>query len=52
MLLSLLERWKNILDKKGYGGAVLMNLSKGFDILNHDHLIAKLHAYGFSEEPL
>ena len=51
-LLSLLERWKNILDKKGYGGAVLMNLSKGFDTLNHDHLIAKLHAYGFSEASL
>ena len=51
-LLSLLERWKNVLDKKGYGGAVLMDLSKAFDTLNHDHLIAKLHAYGFSEESL
>ena len=26
-LLSLLERWKKVLDKKGYGGAVLMDLS-------------------------
>ena len=51
-LLSLLERWKNVLDKKGYGGAVLMDLSKVFDTLNHDLLIAKLHAYGFSEESL
>ena len=51
-LLSLLERWKNVLDKKGYGGAVLMDLSKAFDTLNHDLLIAKLHAYGFSEESL
>ena len=50
--LPLLERWKNVLDKKGYGGAVLMDLSKAFDTLNHDHLIAKLHAYGFSEESL
>ena len=50
VLLSLLERWKNVLSKKGYGGAVLMDLSKAFDTLNHDVLIAKLHAYGFSEE--
>ena len=51
-LLSLLERWKNVLDKKGYGGAVLMDLSKAFDTLNHDLLIAKLHASGFSGESL
>ena len=51
-LLSFLERWKNILDKKGYGGAVLMDLSKTFDTFNLDFLIAKLHAYGFSEESL
>ena len=51
-LLSLLERWKNVLDKKGYGWAVLMNLSKAFDTLNHGLLIAKLHAHGFSEESL
>ena len=49
-LLSLIEKWKNILDKKGYGGAVLMDLSIAFDTLNHDLLIAKLHAYGFTRE--
>ena len=51
-LLSLLERWKNVLDNKGYVGAVLMNLFKAFDTLNHDVLKAKLHGYGFSEESL
>ena len=51
-LILLLEKWKAILDKKGYAGAILMDLSKAFDTLNHDLLIAKLHAYGFSEEPL
>ena len=31
-LLSLLERWKNILDRKGYGGAGLMDLSIAFSL--------------------
>ena len=34
-LLSLLERWRISLDNKGYGGAVLMYLSKAFDTLTH-----------------
>ena len=41
-LLSLIERWKKILDEKGFGGAVLMDLSKAFDTLNYEQLIAKL----------
>ena len=49
-LLSLIEKWKNILDKKRYGGAVLMKLSKAFDTFNHDLLISRLHAYGFTKE--
>ena len=40
-IISLLERWKCSIDKKGFGGAVLMDLSKAFDTLNHDLLIAK-----------
>ena len=48
-LLSLIEKWKNVLDKKGYGGAMLIDLSKVFDALNHNLLIAKFHAYGFQE---
>ena len=47
-LISLIENWKKSLDKKGYGGAVLMDLSKAFDTIKHDFLLAKLHAYGFS----
>ena len=37
---------------KGFGGAVLMDLSKAFDTLNHELLIAKLSAYGFNNESL
>ena len=51
-LLSLLEKWKSTLDKKGFAGAVLMDLSKAFDTINHDLQIAKLNAYGLSEPSL
>ena len=51
-LLSLIEKWKRVLDNKGYAGAILMDLSKAFDTLNHELLIAKLSAYGFSRESL
>ena len=40
------------LDDKGYGGAVLMDLSKAFDTLNHGLLITKLSAYGFEHDAL
>ena len=49
-LIKLIESWRQSLDNRGYSGAVLMDLSKAFGAINHELLIAKLYAYGFSKE--
>ena len=47
-LLSMLEKWKSATDNKKSFGALLTDLSKAFDCLSHELLIAKLNAYGFN----
>ena len=52
VLIRLVENCKKQLDNKKFVGAVLMDLSKAFDCVPHDLLIAKIHAYGFEIDTL
>ena len=52
VLLHLIENWRHCLDENKVIGAVLMDLSKAFDCLSHELLIAKLDAYGFNENTI
>ena len=47
-LLCLIEACSKSIDSGGIAGAVLTDLSKAFDCLDHELLIAKLNAYGFT----
>ena len=51
-LTNMLEKWKNTLDKGGFVCAMFMDLSKVFDTVNHDLLIARLGTYGFQKDAL
>ena len=48
----MIEKWKRSLDQKHVAGALLTDLTKAFDCIDHSLLIAKLHAYGFDTNAL
>ncbi len=50
MLVKLIDSWKNALDNDKYVGTLLIDLSKAFDCIPHGLLIAKMKAYGLSNE--
>ena len=51
-LTAMLEQWKKALDNRGTAGAILTDLSKAFDCLNYNLLLAKMEAYGFDKSAL
>ena len=52
VLIRLVEEWRKALDDGNLVGTILMDLSKAFDCIPHNLLIAKLQAYGFKKNAL
>ena len=48
----MIRKWQTCLDASGVADTLLTDLSKAFDCLPHDLIIAKLHAYGIEEDSL
>ena len=52
VLLHLIEDWTGALDKNSVVGTVIMDLSKAFDLIPQDLLLAKLSAHQFGSMPV
>ena len=50
--LAIIQKWRKTLDKGGETGAVLTDISKVFDCIDHNLLITKLDAYRFEKQSI
>ena len=48
--MAMIEKWRKFLDMEVHADAPVTELSKAFDCIDRDLLIAKLHAYGFDSD--
>ena len=51
-LLATISKWKKAVDNGNVFGALLMDLSKAFECLPHDFIVAKLNSCGFNLKAL
>ena len=51
-LITMIEKWRRTVDRGGQAGALLTDLSKTFEGIDHELIIAKLYAYEFDKNSL
>ena len=49
-LIRMIGQWNECLDRSRKVGAIMMDLSKAFDCIDHKLLVAKLSAYRLNEK--